>query len=175
MDWAPACEPRGHWFDSWLGHMPGLRARPSVGGVQQATAHWCFSPSLSPSLPLSLKINKKFFLNGIFNISSIIALFFGRAVGGSVITIPRVTEEVQRLCLNTGYVIPILCKWDVFQNPQWTPEATGSTNPSMYMPCVFSRIHACDEVMASLWHIQIASIALVLLGSLVSKRRVTWT
>ena len=36
----------------------GLQARSPVGGVQEATTHWCFFPSLSPSLPLSLKINK---------------------------------------------------------------------------------------------------------------------
>ena len=28
--------------------MPGLRARSPVGGVREATTHWCFSPSLSP-------------------------------------------------------------------------------------------------------------------------------
>ena len=37
--------------------MPGLQARSPVQGMQEATTHWCFSPSLSPSLPLS-KINK---------------------------------------------------------------------------------------------------------------------
>ena len=30
----------------------------SSGGTREATTHWCFSPSLSPSLPLCLKINK---------------------------------------------------------------------------------------------------------------------
>ena len=39
------------------GHMPGLWARSPVGVTREAMAHWCFSPSLSPSLPLSLKIN----------------------------------------------------------------------------------------------------------------------
>ena len=58
MDWAWACEPKGHWFDSQSGHMPGLQARSPIGGMQEATTHWCFSPSLSPSLPLSLKTNK---------------------------------------------------------------------------------------------------------------------
>ena len=52
------------------GHIPGLQARSLVGGVREATkrtsreadvslAHWCFSPSLSPSLPFSLEINKQ--------------------------------------------------------------------------------------------------------------------
>ena len=57
VDWVPACEPKGCWFDSQSGHMPGLWARSPVGGTWEATMHWCFSPSLSPSLPLSLKIN----------------------------------------------------------------------------------------------------------------------
>ena len=35
---------------------------PSRGRVQEATTHCCFFPSLSPSLPLSLKINKNFYL-----------------------------------------------------------------------------------------------------------------
>ena len=29
-----------------LGHMLGLQARSPVGGVWEATTHWCFSPSL---------------------------------------------------------------------------------------------------------------------------------
>ena len=41
-----------------LGHMPGLWARFPFMGTQEATTHCCFFPSLSPSLPLSLKINK---------------------------------------------------------------------------------------------------------------------
>ena len=36
----------------------GFRARSPVGGVQEATTHWCFSPSLSLSPPFSLKMNK---------------------------------------------------------------------------------------------------------------------
>ena len=47
-------EPNGCWFNSQAGHMPGLQ------GTREATTHWCFSPSLSPSLTLSLKINKIF-------------------------------------------------------------------------------------------------------------------
>ena len=58
VDWVLACEPKGRWFHSQSGHMPGLRARCPVGGAREATTHWCFSSSLSPSLPLSLKINK---------------------------------------------------------------------------------------------------------------------
>ena len=38
--------------------MPGLWARYLVGGAQEATKHWLFSPSLSSSLLLSLKISK---------------------------------------------------------------------------------------------------------------------
>ena len=59
VDWVPACEPKGCWFNSQTGHMPGLQTRSPVGGTQEATTHWCFSPSLSPSLPFSKKkINK---------------------------------------------------------------------------------------------------------------------
>ena len=58
VDWALACEPKGHKFDSQSGHIPALQARSPVGDAQEATTHWCFSPSLSPTLPLSLKMNK---------------------------------------------------------------------------------------------------------------------
>ena len=58
VDWVPACEMKGHWFTSWSDHMPGLRARSPVGGGQEG-ANWCFSPSLSPSLPLPIKIINK--------------------------------------------------------------------------------------------------------------------
>ena len=59
VDWAPACEQKSPWFDSQSGHVPGLRSRSPVGGMQEATTHWYFSPSLSPSFPpLSLKKKK---------------------------------------------------------------------------------------------------------------------
>ena len=53
-------KPKGRWFDSRSGHMPGLWARPLAGGAREATdlAHQCFSPCLSPFLTLSLKINE---------------------------------------------------------------------------------------------------------------------
>ena len=57
--WVPACEPKCCWFDFQSRHMPELRARSLAGGVQEATTHGCFSPSLSPSLPLPLKLNKQ--------------------------------------------------------------------------------------------------------------------
>ena len=48
VDWVQTWEPKDHW------HMPGLQARSPVGGVQEVTTHWCFSPlSLSFSSPLS--------------------------------------------------------------------------------------------------------------------------
>ena len=56
-DWARVSEPKGRQFDSQSGHMPGLWARSPAWGTQEATTR-CFSPSLSPFLPLSLKINK---------------------------------------------------------------------------------------------------------------------
>ena len=52
------CEPKGCWFDSLSGHMLGLWARSTVGAMWEAATHWSFFPSHSPSLPLSLKINK---------------------------------------------------------------------------------------------------------------------
>ena len=58
VDWVLACEPKRSRFDSQSGHTPGLQARSPVGGAREAATHWYFSPSLSPSLPLSLKINK---------------------------------------------------------------------------------------------------------------------
>ena len=66
VDWAQACEPKGCWFNSQSGHMPGLQAKSPVGAAQEATTHWCFSPSLSTFLSLSLKINKIFLKNLIF-------------------------------------------------------------------------------------------------------------
>ena len=67
VDWVQACEPGGCWFGSRSGHMPGLQARYPVGDAQEATTHWCFSPSLSPSLPLFLKIKPFKKLNKLKN------------------------------------------------------------------------------------------------------------
>ena len=53
VDWAPDCKPKGREFNSQSEHMPGLQAGSPVGGAQVATTQWCFSSSLSPSLPLS--------------------------------------------------------------------------------------------------------------------------
>ena len=33
LGWVLACEPRGHQFDSQLGHMPGVWVGSPVGGV----------------------------------------------------------------------------------------------------------------------------------------------
>ena len=61
VDWVPACELKGRWFDSQPGRTPGSQAR-SPDEEKQPTyvslSHRCFSPFLSPFLPLSLKINK---------------------------------------------------------------------------------------------------------------------
>ena len=59
VDWVPAYEPKCHRFDRQPGHMLGLQARSPVGGVQESTTLWCFSPSLSPPLPFSLLKKKK--------------------------------------------------------------------------------------------------------------------
>ena len=60
VSWVPACKTKGHQFNTQSRHMLGLWAMSPVGGTREATIHWCFSPSPSPSLPLSLKINKIF-------------------------------------------------------------------------------------------------------------------
>ena len=53
VDLVPTWKPQGRRLDSQSAHMPGLQARSPVWGMWEATTHWCFSPSLSPSLPLS--------------------------------------------------------------------------------------------------------------------------
>ena len=62
VGWALSQEVKVCWFDSWSGHMPGLWVKGHC--ERQPTnvplSHWCFSPSLSLSLPLSQKINKIF-------------------------------------------------------------------------------------------------------------------
>ena len=61
--WCGNCELKCHQFDSQSGHMPGLQARSPLGGVGEAS-DGCISCTLrctlllSPSLLLSLKINK---------------------------------------------------------------------------------------------------------------------
>ena len=89
MDWVPAWKPKGHRLDSQSGDMPGLRAKsPVERGVWEATTHWCFSPSFSPSLPLSKsKINKILNMYNFFNFNSIfldfVYFFLKRREGGS--------------------------------------------------------------------------------------------
>ena len=55
VNWMLACKAKGHQFDSYLGHMPGLQAKSLVGGTQEATGQhisytWMFL-SLSFFLP----------------------------------------------------------------------------------------------------------------------------
>ena len=63
IEWTSvACEPKGRWFNSQSGHMPGLQARSPVGGVWKVTDP-CISGtqmflSLSFSLPSPLSKNK---------------------------------------------------------------------------------------------------------------------
>ena len=56
VDWVPACEPKGCWFDSQSGHMPGLGPGPQLGACERplidvSPTHWCFSPSLFLPFP----------------------------------------------------------------------------------------------------------------------------
>ena len=53
VGWVPAWEPKGCWFDSQSGHMPGLRARSPVGGCTRGNHRLTFL-----SLPSSLSKNK---------------------------------------------------------------------------------------------------------------------
>ena len=62
VDWVLACKLKGRWFDSQSGHMPGLWARSPVRGVW-GDALMFLSLSLSPSLTLSLKVNKILYKN----------------------------------------------------------------------------------------------------------------
>ena len=57
VDWAWACEPKCHQFDSQLGYMSGLWTR-TLGGVCERQPHIDVSLSLSLSLPFSLKLKK---------------------------------------------------------------------------------------------------------------------
>ena len=59
VDWAPACELKGLWFDSQSGHVPGLRVRSPVG-VSERQPHIDVSLPLflPPSLPFSVKVNQ---------------------------------------------------------------------------------------------------------------------
>ena len=62
VDWARSYEPKSYWFNSQSGHMPGLWARSPVGGMWEVGNNTLMflSLSFSPSLPISLKINKIF-------------------------------------------------------------------------------------------------------------------
>ena len=60
VDWALACEPKGHWFYPLSRQMLRLHAGPLLGVCKRqptdvSLAYWSLSSSLSPSLPLSLK------------------------------------------------------------------------------------------------------------------------
>ena len=63
VGWLLSSKPKGHQFDSWSEHMPGLRVLSLVGECEKqlidvSLSCQCFSPSLSSSIPLSLKINR---------------------------------------------------------------------------------------------------------------------
>ena len=54
-----ACKLKGCPFDSWSGHVPGLQAESSIGGVREAT-NQCISHPMDVSILvfLPLKMNK---------------------------------------------------------------------------------------------------------------------
>ena len=55
VDWVPACKPKGRQFNSQSRSCAWVAGLVPSRGCRNT--HWCFSPSLSPSLPFS-KINK---------------------------------------------------------------------------------------------------------------------
>ena len=57
VDWALVWEPKGHWFDSQSGHMPGLQAKSSVWELMRGN-HTLMFLSLSFSLLSPLSKNK---------------------------------------------------------------------------------------------------------------------
>ena len=56
VDWALTCKPKGPWFDSQSGHMPGLWARSPVRDACERQPH--IAVSLPFSLPSPLSKNK---------------------------------------------------------------------------------------------------------------------
>ena len=48
VDWAQACKPKGRWFDSQSGHVPGLWARSSERGTWKATTYDVSLPLFFP-------------------------------------------------------------------------------------------------------------------------------
>ena len=57
VHWPSSHKQKSHWFGSHSGHMPGFWARSPAGDMWEVTTRWYFSPTLSPFLPLCLKIN----------------------------------------------------------------------------------------------------------------------
>ena len=62
VDWVPACEPKGHWFNSQSGHMPGLWVGqvPGTGCVRGNQLMYLSHIAVSRPLflPPPLSINK---------------------------------------------------------------------------------------------------------------------
>ena len=77
VDWVP----KGFQLDSQSGHMPQLRARSPGGGVWEATdrciSHKSMFLSLSPSLPLCLKINTIFKKNKNISFAQKFSIYSG--------------------------------------------------------------------------------------------------
>ena len=79
VDWVSPWEPKGCSFHPLSGHMPGGLG-PQLGEYQRqpinaSITHRCFSPSLSPVLPLCLKINKYLQKRSIFEYFKYLAPF----------------------------------------------------------------------------------------------------
>ena len=62
VDWAPACEPKGHWFDSHQGTCLGCRPGHVCSGGHARSNHTLMFLSISFSLPSPLSKINHFFL-----------------------------------------------------------------------------------------------------------------
>ena len=67
-----ACEAKGHWFDSQSAHMLGCGPGPQYGACERQPHTDVY---LSPSLPLSLKLNKTIKINVLKSNETCASLF----------------------------------------------------------------------------------------------------
>ena len=98
----PACKPKGPWFDSQSGHMPGLWAPSPVGDMQEISTYLLFL-SLSVSFPSPLSKNKqiKYFLKMVlWQKHTVFALWVHNLVDG---ILAYVYVCVYFMCLYTGW------------------------------------------------------------------------
>ena len=59
VGWVSSHKPKGHQFNSWSGHLPGLWARSPIGAHARGRQSMCLSLSFSLCSPLSKDTFKK--------------------------------------------------------------------------------------------------------------------